>query len=62
MSASSETNDPESWLEVVRRKVASIRYGSVQVTVHDGHVTQVEAVEKTRFVTDKSGSARPGSR
>ena len=62
MSDSSETNDPESWLEVVRRKVASIRYGSVQVTVHEGQVTQVEAVEKTRFVPDKPGPARPGSR
>ena len=62
MSALNASNDPEPWLEVVRRKVATIRYGSVLVTVHDGHVTQVEAVEKTRFVPDKPGEARPGSR
>jgi hypothetical protein len=56
---SSPTEDTsDSWQEVVRRKVASIRFGSVQITVHDGRVTQVEAIEKTRFVPDKSEGSR----
>ena len=38
------------WLEVVRKNVANLRFGSVQITVHDGRVTQVESIEKTRFV------------
>lgn len=38
------------WLEVVRRSVSGLRYGSVQITVHEGKVTQVESIEKTRFV------------
>jgi hypothetical protein len=38
------------WLEVVRQNVANLRFGSVQITVHDGRVTQVESIEKTRFV------------
>ena len=59
MSAITEDITAESWLEVVRRKVAAIRFGSVQITVHEGRVTQVEAVEKTRFVPDKAESARP---
>ena len=54
MSTVAEEITAEAWLEVVRRKVAAIRFGSVQITVHDGRVTQVEAVEKTRFVPDKS--------
>ena len=41
------------WLEVVRRNVANLRYGSVQITVHEGRVTQVESVEKTRFVAPR---------
>lgn len=41
------------WLEVVRQNVASVRFGSVQITIHDGRVTQVESVEKTRFVTPR---------
>ena len=41
------------WLEVVRRNVANLRFGSVQITVHEGRVTQVESVEKTRFVAPR---------
>lgn len=46
-----DPNTPEPWLEVVRQKVAAIRFGSVQITVHEGRVTQVESLEKTRFST-----------
>jgi len=41
------------WLEIVRKNVANLRYGSVQITVHDGRVTQVESIEKTRFVAPR---------
>ncbi len=41
------------WLEVVRQNVANLRFGSVQITVHDGRVTQVESIEKTRFVASR---------
>jgi hypothetical protein len=57
MSATTDDITADSWLEVVRRKVAAIRFGSVQITVHEGRVTQVEAVEKTRFVPDKAEAA-----
>ena len=60
----SETTDDitaESWLEVVRRKVAAIRFGSVQITVHEGRVTQVESLEKTRIAPDKSESGEGGA-
>ena len=39
----------EPWVEIVRQRVAALRYGSVQITIHDGRVTQVEATEKTRL-------------
>jgi hypothetical protein len=52
MSATTiDSLSPEPWLEVVRQKVASIRFGSVQITVHEGRVTQVESLEKTLFAT-----------
>lgn len=37
------------WLRVVREKVESLRYGVVQLVVHDGRVTQIERTEKTRL-------------
>lgn len=48
-STDAPTTEELEWLEVVRQKVAKLRFGSVQVTVHDGRVTQVESIEKTRF-------------
>ena len=38
-----------AWLQLVREHVASLKYGTVQVTVHDSRVVQVERVEKLRF-------------
>jgi hypothetical protein len=38
-----------AWLELVRRHVGSLRYGAVQIIVHDGHVTQIEKTERVRF-------------
>lgn len=47
---------PADWLEVVRQKVANLRFGSIQITVHDGRVTQIESIEKTRFVAGRDDS------
>jgi hypothetical protein len=52
----SSDGSPTDWLEVVRRNVANLRFGSVQITVHDGRVTQVESIEKTRFVASRDES------
>jgi hypothetical protein len=43
-----ETALPE-WLSVVREKTAGLRFGVVQIVVHDGKVTQIERTEKTRL-------------
>jgi hypothetical protein len=37
------------WLALVREKVEGLRYGVVQLIVHDGRVTQIERTEKTRL-------------
>ena len=37
------------WFAIVRGKVESLRYGIVQLVVHDGRVTQIERTEKTRI-------------
>lgn len=45
------------WLRVVQEKVESLRFGVVQLVVHDGRVTQIERTEKTRL-----GSEPPAAR
>jgi hypothetical protein len=38
-----------AWLELVREQVDSLKFGTVQITVHDSRVTQVERLEKLRL-------------
>ena len=42
-------SETPAWLDIVRQKVESLRYGVVQIVVHDGQVTQIERTEKTRL-------------
>jgi hypothetical protein len=42
-------NDRPEWLEIVRRQVASLHYGVVQIVVHDSAVTQIEKTERVRL-------------
>jgi hypothetical protein len=39
----------ETWLETVRKQVASLRFGVVQIVVHDSQVVQIERTEKVRL-------------
>jgi hypothetical protein len=45
--------DEPEWLALVRSQVRDLRYGVVQLVVHDGRVTQIERTEKTRLVSDR---------
>jgi hypothetical protein len=54
LSSGDHTGNTE-WLEVVRQHVDSLRFGVVQVTVHDGKVVQIERTERVRL--DKSSAS-----
>lgn len=45
------------WIALVREKVAGLRYGVVQLVVHDGRVTQIERTEKTRLPATREPQA-----
>ena len=40
------------WLAIVQSHVKSLRYGAVQIIVHDGRVTQIQRTEKVRLNSD----------
>ena len=47
-----------NWLEIVRQQVDSLKYGLVEIVVHDSQVTQIEKTERLRL--DKpAGEKRP---
>lgn len=48
-----QSRQPE---ELVAEAIASIRYGAVEVTIHDGRIVQIEKREKLRpAVSSESG-------
>ena len=48
------TESSADWLQLVRQKVQSLRFGVVQIVVHDSKVTQIERTEKTRLQSVKN--------
>ena len=38
-----------AWLEIVQRQVASLRFGVVQIVVHESEVTQIDKTERVRL-------------
>lgn len=53
------TAEPE-WIALVRSKVRDLRFGVVQLVVHDGRVTQIELTEKMRLPSSQDTGSRPG--
>lgn len=43
------TEEERAWLSIVRRQVRSLRYGVVQIVVHNARVVQIERTEKLRL-------------
>ncbi|MFX3632022.1 MAG: YezD family protein [Candidatus Pristimantibacillus sp.] len=39
----------EQWLERIVDQVNGLQYGSVNITVHDGRIVQIDRTERTRF-------------
>ena len=52
----SKSDAQPDWLRVVQNKVETLRYGVVQLVVHDGRVTQIERTEKTRIYSPSANS------
>jgi len=49
---------PEEVLGTLARLVRELRFGSIEIVVHEGRITQIERREKVRFAP--SGNARSG--
>lgn len=56
----SQEPDITPWLQVIEHKLAALRFGSIQVIVHEGRVTQIESTEKFRFNLRAVDESDPG--
>jgi hypothetical protein len=47
-----------SWVQIVQKQVSSLRFGVVQIVVHDSRVVQIECTQKVRLdrADDKTSS------
>jgi hypothetical protein len=59
MTHSAEAVDRD-WERAVVEAIRALRYGSVEIVVHEGRVVQIETREKVRF--DEAGRRRPDIR
>jgi hypothetical protein len=50
--------DQTTWVETLLDAVRQLRFGSVEITVHDGRIVQIERKEKLRFETPASSKGR----
>lgn len=46
--AETENRDGEIWQDI-KKKIADLNYGNVNITVQDGRIIQVETSQKTRY-------------
>jgi len=46
---SEPTPNQSAWVELVRNQVNSLRFGVIQIVVHDSRVVQIERTEKVRL-------------
>lgn len=50
-----------AWVAVVAEKVKSLRFGIIQITIHEGKVVQIDSTERTRLDIT-GGKARQSKR
>ena len=54
----SDRQDPQTIEHAIPLALRSIRFGSIEIIVHDSKVVQIERKEKTRFDGDGSTPTR----
>jgi hypothetical protein len=53
-----KSSDELKWLELVIQHVGSLRYGVVEIVVHDSRVIQIEKTERVRLEKEPDNRQR----
>ena len=59
MSIETANEQNSSLVKELLSAINSLRFGSVEITVHEGRVTQIEKREKVRFTDSANASIKP---
>lgn len=58
MSKPVERNANANWVKRIAEQIQGLAYGSVQITVHEGQIVQIERTERHRQDTPTSNGRR----
>ncbi|ALS23388.1 MULTISPECIES: YezD family protein [Paenibacillus] len=47
----------DEWLERIKEQVTGIQYGTVQITIHNGQIVQIDRTERSRYDVAKAPAA-----
>ena len=59
MSIETANKQNSALIQELLLAINSLRFGSVEITVHEGRVTQIEKREKVRFTDSTSNPIKP---
>lgn len=48
------------WVERILTAMKGIEYGTIQITIHDSHITQIERLERMRYPVEKRDVPKRG--
>ena len=54
MAQTENTNVDENIVREILKAIQTLRYGSLEIIVHEGRITQIEKHEKVRFTSASS--------
>lgn len=55
------TQNDSDWIDALAERVKGLRYGTIEVVIHQGRVTQIETTEKIRFESPAASQVDPAN-
>jgi hypothetical protein len=43
----------DAWMNRIKEQLAGLKYGAVQIMIHDGRIVQIDRTVRSRFVSEK---------
>ena len=47
----------EKWKHILEESIHGLRYGSIEIVIHDGRITQIERRERFRTIPETSDAS-----
>ncbi|MFC4766928.1 YezD family protein [Effusibacillus consociatus] len=56
-----QRRDDDLWIDRIRNALRDLEFGSIQITVHDSKIMQIERTEKLRYPLERTNFAEERS-